>query len=95
MNLLRTLAQRAYDYYQREPARVHGVVVSAVIALAAAVGVVLDVGTVTGIVVAVAPLVVAELTRSKVFAPATVDELTAAEVHADDVHVEAGVEELA
>lgn len=61
---------RLKDYlvalYQREPARSNAVIVAAVVAGAGAVGVVLSAPLVLGVVVLVAPFVVAELTRPKV-----------------------------
>lgn len=69
MGLLARLGQKLADLYNREPARSNAAIVTVVVALAAALGLVLSSGVigVIGVVVAlVAPELVAELTRPKV-----------------------------
>lgn len=86
--MLEALKAKLADLYAREPARVNAAVVTAVLAIAGAVGLVFSAGTVAvvgSIAAIIVPIVVAELTRPKVVPVAIADEAIAA-VSADSYH---------
>lgn len=78
VNMLRLLGQRALDYYDREPVRVHTAVATAVVATAAAAGLILSAPLVIVVVGLLAPAIVGSV-RKVVASPDTQVELALTE----------------